>query len=120
MFRLTRPLFSQVTKLSTGITGIEVHPNPLPALTKVYEDTLSRLSALPEHSVYRQGTETLIRHKLGVVQSAQGNIAEVEKKLDEGQIEESLMIAKDELVLSEKMAGWKSCAVFISYLYICP
>ncbi|KAI0033157.1 NADH2 dehydrogenase [Vararia minispora EC-137] len=107
MLRLTRPLL-QATKLSTGIVGLKVHPNPLPELTKVYEDTLTLLAKLPDYSVYRQGTEALTRHKLSVVQKANGDIAEVEKGLDEGQIEESLMIANDEFELVDKMAEWKA------------
>ena len=98
----------QVTKLSTGITGIPVHKNPLPVLSKLYENTLAGLATLPEHSVYRQGTEAVVRHKLSILNSANGDIAAVEKGLDEGQIEESLLIAEDELNLVGKVAEWKS------------
>ncbi|KIK71045.1 hypothetical protein GYMLUDRAFT_33159 [Collybiopsis luxurians FD-317 M1] len=107
MFRLTRPLF-QVTKTTTGITGIAVHQNPLPALTQTYKSTLDALAALPQTSVYRQGTEALTLKKLSIVNAANGDIAAVEKELDEGQIEESLLIASDELKLVEKMAEWKA------------
>ncbi|THH19851.1 hypothetical protein EW146_g1389 [Bondarzewia mesenterica] len=108
MFRLTRPLLQQVTKLSTGITGLAVHPNPLPELARTYESTLTTLSSLPQTSVYRQGTEALTLRKLKIVQVANGDIAEVEKQLDEGQIEEALLIAKDEHALVGKMAEWKA------------
>lgn len=108
MFRLTRPLF-QTLKQSTGITGLAVHPNPLPQLVKTYESTLSILSAIPQTSVYRQGTEALTRHKLNIVQAANGDIGAAEKKLNEGQIEESLDIASDELELAQKMVEWKAC-----------
>ncbi|KAI0068355.1 hypothetical protein BV25DRAFT_1818754 [Artomyces pyxidatus] len=108
MFRLTRPLFQQASKLSTGLYGLAVHPNPLPELTKTYESTLSALSAIPEKSVYRQGTEALTLRKLKIVQGVNGDITEAEKQLDEGQIEEALEIAKDELSLVAKMAEWKA------------
>ncbi|KAF5356211.1 hypothetical protein D9756_003794 [Leucocoprinus leucothites] len=107
MFRLTRPLF-QAFKQSTGITGLAVHPNPLPELVKTYESTLSTLSTIPQTSVYRQGTEALTRHKLNIVQTANGDIRAAEKKLNEGQIEESLEIASDELELAQKMVEWKA------------
>ncbi|KAJ3576653.1 hypothetical protein NP233_g294 [Leucocoprinus birnbaumii] len=107
MFRLTRPLF-QALKQTTGITGLAVHPNPLPELTKTYESTLSILSTIPQTSVYRQGTEALTRHKLNIVQAAKGDIRAVETKLNEGQIEESLEIANDELELAQKMVEWKA------------
>ncbi|OCH96448.1 NADH2 dehydrogenase [Obba rivulosa] len=108
MLRFTRPLFNQVVKSSTGITGLRVHHDPLPELKQTYESTLAKLSTIPETSVYRQGVEALTRHRLNVVQSANDNVAEVEKQLDEGQIEEVLDVAKDELSLVENMIQWKA------------
>ncbi|GJE86079.1 complex I NDUFA5 subunit family protein [Phanerochaete sordida] len=108
MLRLTRPLFNQVLKTTTGITGLHVHQNPVPVLTQTYETTLSALSAFPATSVYRQGVEALTQRKLNIVKSANGDIAAVEKELDEGHIEESLDIAQDELSLVQKMAEWKA------------
>ncbi|KAM5535428.1 hypothetical protein V8D89_010950 [Ganoderma adspersum] len=108
MFRFTRPLFNAVTKRSTGITGLKVHHDPLPELKKTYEATLQTLSAIPPSSVYRQGTEALTHHKLKVLERANGDIATVEKELDEGQIEQSLDIAQDELSLANNMLEWKA------------
>jgi NADH dehydrogenase (ubiquinone) 1 alpha subcomplex subunit 5 len=101
MFRLTRPLFQAVRKTTTGLTGLSVHPDPLPALQRTYEQTLTALAAMPAASVYRQGTEALTRRKL--------DVAAVERTLDEGQIEEVLGVAEDELKLAGKMAEWKPC-----------
>jgi len=107
MFRFTRPLF-QAIRSSTGLTGLTVHPNPLPELTKAYESTLHLLSTIPETSVYRQGVEALTRNKLKIVQEANGDIAVVEKKLDEGLIEQALDVAKDELSLVSKIIEWNA------------
>ncbi|KAF8203618.1 NADH2 dehydrogenase [Pholiota molesta] len=107
MFRLTRPLF-QIAKRTTGIYGLNVHPDPLPELVKTYESTLSALSAIPQTSVYRQGVEALVRNKLNIVQNANGDVATVEAKLNEGQIEEALDIASDELKLAAQMVEWKA------------
>ncbi|KAI0094647.1 Ndufa5, NADH-ubiquinone oxidoreductase subunit [Irpex rosettiformis] len=107
MFRLTRPVF-QALKTTTGITGLKVHPNPLPELVKTYQSTLAALSALPSSSVYRQGVEALTQRKLSIVQKANGDVGVVERQLDEGQIEESLDIAQDELNLVAKVAEWKA------------
>ncbi|KAG9314395.1 Ndufa5, NADH-ubiquinone oxidoreductase subunit [Chiua virens] len=107
MFRLTRPVLRQVVKKTTGITGLAVHPNPLPELAETYQTTLSALSTIPPTSVYRQGVEALTKHKLNIVQGANGDIVAVEKQLDEGQIEESLDIAKDELKLVQNVLEWK-------------
>lgn len=107
MFRLTRPLF-QAIRSSTGLTGLAVHPNPLPELTKAYESTLNLLSTIPESSVYRQGVEALTRNKLKIVKEANGDITTVEEKLEEGQIEEALDVAQDEFNLVSKMIEWKA------------
>ncbi|KAI0002093.1 ETC complex I subunit conserved region-domain-containing protein [Russula vinacea] len=107
MFRFTRPLL-QASKLSTGIHGLSVHPNPLPELTKTYESTLSALSSIPKHAAYRQGAEALTLRKLKIVQDANGDVAQVEKQLDEGQIEQAIAIAKDELGLVGRMTEWKA------------
>jgi len=42
------------------------------------------------------------------VKGANGDIAAVEKQLDEGQIEEALNVAKDELKLVSNMIEWKA------------
>ena len=107
MLRFTRPLL-QASKLSTGLHGLPVHPNPLPELTKTYESTLAALSSIPAHAAYRQGAEALTLRKLKIVQDASGDVAQVEKQLDEGQIEQAIAIAKDELGLVGKMAEWKA------------
>ena len=115
MFRLTRLLFQQVLKTSTGITGLKVHPNPLPALLETYRETLTRLSDIPEVSVYRQGVEALTKRKLSIVERANGDVQAVEKELDEGQIEEAILVAQDELSLVSKMIEWKAYVSFSIY-----
>ena len=109
MFRFTRPL-CQVLKRTTGIHGLAVHPDPLPALIKTYESTLSTLSSIPQTSVYRQSVEALVRSKLNIVKNASGDVSAAEQQLNEGQIEEALDIATDELSLAAKMIEWKSYA----------
>jgi len=117
MFRLTRPLF-QALKKSTGITGLSIHSDPLPELIKTYKQTISVLSTIPRTSVYRQGAEAFSRHKLNMVQAANGNITVAELRLKEGLIEESLEIASDELELARKMVEWKACVPFPTLVFI--
>ncbi|KAF8501922.1 Ndufa5, NADH-ubiquinone oxidoreductase subunit [Gautieria morchelliformis] len=107
MFRATRPLFTAL-KASTGLTGLAVHPNPLPALRQTLESTLETLSTIPVHSVYRQATTTITQRKLGILDRADGNLSAVEKEIDQGQIEEVLKAAEDELSLARKMIEWKA------------
>ncbi|KAH9944418.1 NADH2 dehydrogenase [Epithele typhae] len=108
MFRCTRTLLTAVAKRSTGITGLQVSANPLPELKKTYEDTLQALSAIPQASVYRQAAEALTQHKLKVLERANGDVHAAEKELNEGQIEESMDIAQDELSVATKMLEWKA------------
>ncbi|WOO82873.1 NADH dehydrogenase [ubiquinone] 1 alpha subcomplex subunit 5 [Vanrija pseudolonga] len=108
MLRASRPLFAvaKTLKASTGITGVPVHSNPLPALTKVYNQTLTSLSALPATSVYRQAAEALTKHRLAVVEKANGDIPAVEKELGTI-VEVALQEAESELSLSGQVAEWK-------------
>ncbi|KAF5314128.1 hypothetical protein D9611_006946 [Ephemerocybe angulata] len=48
--------------------------------------------------VYRQGVEALTRHRLNIVESANGDLTAAAEKLGEGQIEEALDVANDELI----------------------
>lgn len=107
MLRITRPLY-QALKTTTGITGVAVHSNPLPELVKTYESTLAVLGSIPTTSIYRQSVEALTRHKLNIVQTAGGDVSLVEQQLKEGQIEESLDVASDELKLAGQMVEWKA------------
>jgi NADH dehydrogenase (ubiquinone) 1 alpha subcomplex subunit 5 len=62
---------------------------------------------MPSHAVYRQGTEALVKHRLDLIEKAKGDATQVESALGEGQIEEVLMSAEDELSLAGKMLEWK-------------
>ncbi|KAJ7783834.1 ETC complex I subunit conserved region-domain-containing protein [Mycena maculata] len=107
MLRLSRPLF-QALRTTTHLTGLAVHPDPLPVLTAQYEQTLQQLARIPETSVYRQATEALVQNKLEIVKAANADIAAAEKGLGEGIIEESLLIAVDEHKLAAQMVEWKA------------
>ncbi|ORY06799.1 hypothetical protein K493DRAFT_251516 [Basidiobolus meristosporus CBS 931.73] len=105
MFRTSTLL--NVVKESTGLFGIAVHSNPRPHLINVYNQTLAVLDRLPSNAVYRHATTALIKQKLSFVENTE-NIAELESKLDAGQIEEVIMAAEDELKLAQKMEEWKA------------
>lgn len=53
----------------TGLTGLFTHPNPRSTLLYLYGTTLEKLKAIPEHSVYRQSTEALTKHRYNIVDS---------------------------------------------------
>lgn len=53
----------------TGLTGLLTHPAPRSTLLFLYTQTLEKLKTLPEHSVYRQSTEALTKHRYSIVES---------------------------------------------------
>jgi len=103
-------------KTTTGLTGIKVHSDPLPALRETYSTNLELVRSIPQSALYRQSLEALLTHKLGVLQNALGKdgsteagITRVEKELGDGQqIEELIIAAEEELSLTHKMLDWKA------------
>lgn len=72
----------------TGLTGLYTHPTPRSTLIYLYNSTLDKLKGLPEHSVYRQSTEAVTRHRLKIVDSIIPNgyadwLKRAEKKIEE-------------------------------------
>lgn len=53
----------------TGLTGLLTHATPRSTLLYIYSSTLDSLKAIPEHSVYRQSTEALTKHRMSIVES---------------------------------------------------
>ncbi|GAA6038586.1 hypothetical protein JCM8097_009433 [Rhodosporidiobolus ruineniae] len=124
MFRATRRLLAAVpsvnkdasshrTKLSTGITGIPVHPEPLPALLHTYNSTLALLQQIPASAVYRQSVEAITRERLAAVNQlgsdgSEDSIEAVENKIGHGIVEELIQQAQEELKLAGKVIEWKA------------
>lgn len=108
------------SRISTNITGVEVHPAPLSAIKETYNNTLKVLDALPSDSVYRSATTAITKHRLGLLteimnkEAQQGKSAEseeaiaaFEEQIDQGLAEEILGQAGHELKLAAKMVEWK-------------
>lgn len=53
----------------TGLTGLFTHPAPRSTLLYTYGAILDKLKAFPEHSVYRQSTEALTKHRMKIIES---------------------------------------------------
>ncbi|ODN90246.1 NADH dehydrogenase (ubiquinone) 1 alpha subcomplex 5 [Cryptococcus wingfieldii CBS 7118] len=109
MFRATRVPCSALRplKTSTNIFGLPVHQNPLPALTTIYTTTLASLTHLPSTSVYRQATEAITKHRMSIVEQAQGNVEEAEEKLGGRVVEWVIEEAEREAALAAKAVEWK-------------
>jgi len=94
-------------KRSTFLVGVQVAKNPHKTLIGLYNQTLSVLNRLPDSFAYRNETEKLTKSRLQLVEQ-ESNISELEKKINDGQIEEVIMQAKSELSLAQKMEEWKA------------
>lgn len=64
------------------------------------------MSRLPASAVYRQATESMTQHRLSIVEGNE-DVSEIEKAIDNGQIEELIIQAEEELKLVGKMEEWK-------------
>lgn len=89
-----------------GITGLAPVQFPKPILLEKYNATLSVLAQMPSSSVYRKATEALTKQRIAIVESTE-DVHEIEQKIGSGLAEELIMIAQDELSLSQKLLLWK-------------
>merc|ERR1712137_405561 len=53
----------------TGLAGLLTANSPRSQLLYLYNSTLEKLKQFPEHSVYRQSTEALTRHRMNIIES---------------------------------------------------
>ena len=88
-----------------------VNSQAIPHLRKLYADTLVAATAkLPAHSVYRQGVEATIQHRLKILETVKDDeVSKVEQEIGAGQVEELVESARDELHLIDMMAELKAC-----------
>jgi hypothetical protein len=86
-----------------------VNSQAIPHLRKLYADTLvAATTKLPAHSVYRQGVEATIQHRLKILETVKDDeVSKVEQEIGAGQVEELVESAKDELQLVDMMAELK-------------
>jgi len=71
------------------------------------------LQEIPQDAVYRQNVEKLTKHRLKVCEEEQ-DWPQIEERIQNGQIEELIAQAKDELELIPKMAGRSTVLVHSS------
>ena len=94
-------------KETTGLTGLDVVPNARRVLISLYGQILEAAEAIPEGNQYRADITQLTKYRLSVVES-NNSISAIEAEINDGQIEELIDIAKDELELLPKFASWAS------------
>ncbi|KAG5888098.1 hypothetical protein JTB14_021898 [Gonioctena quinquepunctata] len=95
-----------VAKITTGLTGLAVATNPHHTLGVLYTKILRTLQKMPESAAYRKHTESVINERSQILKSTQ-NVEAIEKQIGCGQIEEIIVQAENELILSRKMLNWK-------------
>ena len=93
------------TKVSTGL---KVDPISRNNLLKLYEDLKNKLTQLPEDYVYRKGMLVLLENRKKLIKDEGYSDLDLEIKIGEGQLEELVEQAHEELDLIEKLANnWK-------------
>lgn len=115
--------------VTSGITGLAIHPTPFQALRETYGSTLSQLQAMPPSAIYRQATEAVTNQRLSLIDACEAKatasngeavIAEFENEIEEAHcIEEVIDAAETELELVKKMSEWKACVVALRVLFQC-
>ncbi|XP_065344545.1 NADH dehydrogenase [ubiquinone] 1 alpha subcomplex subunit 5 [Cloeon dipterum] len=93
-------------KLTTNLTGLAVAKNPHHTLSVLYNKIQRALLQMPEQSAYRKHTSEIISTRSKLVSETK-DVAQLEQKINCGQIEEVIVQAENELVLARKMLGWK-------------
>lgn len=97
---------SGAIKKTTGLTGLAVAQKPHQTLGVLYGKIMRTLQKMPETAAYRKHTEAVIKERADILQSTT-DIAEAERKINCGQIEEVIVQATNELNLARKMLTWK-------------
>ncbi|NP_001165824.1 NADH dehydrogenase [ubiquinone] 1 alpha subcomplex subunit 5 [Nasonia vitripennis] len=97
---------SQAIKHTTGLTGLNIHQYPRRTLAILYGKIIRVLQKFPTDYSYRQYTEILVKEKADIVNQIE-SVAEIEKKIDCGQIEELILQADKELKLVRNFLDWK-------------
>jgi len=90
----------------TGLTGLAVARHPQQTLKVLYEKILRTLSKMPENAAYRRYTQQITNERLTIVMG-ESKLELIEKKLNAGQLEEVILQAERELMLSRKMLKWE-------------
>lgn len=72
----------------------------------MYRKILRLVQQMPAEATYRKHTETLIAERYKIVQT-EPDISKLEAKINNGQAEELILQAENELVLARRMLVWK-------------
>ena len=96
-----------MSKVTTNLARMALSKNPHVELARIYSKNMRVLAKMPTDYPYKKYTENDIMERAALVKS-EPNVADLEKKINCGQIEEVLIQARNELSLSRKILEWKS------------
>ena len=106
------------TRVTTTLTGLAIHPTPLPHLLETYASTLAVLQGFPVAAMYRQSVESITKERIEIISklgnkdgAAEEDIAKAEDAIGLGYVEEIIIMAEAELKLAEQMLElkWSVC-----------
>ncbi|XP_033344846.1 NADH dehydrogenase [ubiquinone] 1 alpha subcomplex subunit 5 [Bombus vosnesenskii] len=97
---------SGALKKSTNLTGLAVSVNPRVELRVLYERILRLVNQMPQDYIYRKSIESLIKERTDII-SQNESVPAIEEKINQGQIEELIIHAKNELNLAQDMFEYK-------------
>ena len=98
---------SRYAKVTTNLAKLAVAKNPAETLTVLYSKCLRTLAKMPSDYPYRKHTEQIVMERADLVKKTH-DIAELEAKIDCGQIEEVIIQADNELQLARSILEWRS------------
>ncbi|XP_050411716.1 NADH dehydrogenase [ubiquinone] 1 alpha subcomplex subunit 5 [Patella vulgata] len=90
----------------TGLTGLEAARHPHQVLKVLYEKINMTLQKMPAEAGYRKHTEAVISERMALVQS-ETDVEQLERKVNNGLVEQLILQARRELSLSRKMLQWR-------------
>ncbi|XP_017876203.1 NADH dehydrogenase [ubiquinone] 1 alpha subcomplex subunit 5 [Ceratina calcarata] len=93
-------------KKTTGLTGLAVSKHPHTELRLIYDRLLRLASHLPADYTYRKSVENLVKERSEILQQSP-NVADIEAKIGQGQIEEIIVHAQNELALMKDIVEQK-------------
>ncbi|XP_030657725.1 NADH dehydrogenase [ubiquinone] 1 alpha subcomplex subunit 5-like isoform X1 [Nomascus leucogenys] len=88
-------------------TGLAVCKSPHDRLRILYTNILDALEQIPKNAAYRKYTEQITNEKLAMIK-VESDVQKLEEQLEGGQIEEMILVGKNELSLARQMMQWKT------------
>ncbi|XP_076762259.1 NADH dehydrogenase (ubiquinone) subunit ND-13B [Xylocopa sonorina] len=89
-------------KKTTGLTGLLVSKSPHMELRIIYDKILRFAKLLPEDYAYRKSVENMATERNDILKKT-ADVATVEEKIGQGQVEELIVQAQRELNLLQNM-----------------